>query len=104
MLPLLLLRWLLLLLLVLAVCTGNPPNPADGTFNCPSSAPPGSMCNATCNVGYAGMPSATCQPNGTYSDVLGVCIQDCKYYSLLLLSKSTAEHHNSNVVASFLLQ
>jgi hypothetical protein len=59
--------------LLLAVCTGNPPHPAKGSFDCPSSALPGNVCNATCDAGYVGAPASTCQPNGTYSDVAGSC-------------------------------
>jgi hypothetical protein len=61
------------LLLLLAVCIGNPAQPDNGSFACPSPALPGSVCNATCDVGYAGAPSSTCQPNGTYRDVTGSC-------------------------------
>lgn len=61
------------MLLVLAVCTGNPAQPDNGSFDCPSPALPGSVCNATCTTGYAGTPSATCQPDGTYSAVTGAC-------------------------------
>jgi hypothetical protein len=62
-----------MMLLVLAVCTGNPAQPDNGSFACPSPALPGSVCNATCSTGYAGTPSASCQTNGTYSTVTGAC-------------------------------
>ena len=61
------------MLLVLAVCTGNPMQPANGSFDCPSPALPGSVCNATCDAEYSGAPTATCQPNGTYGAVRGAC-------------------------------
>lgn len=58
---------------MLAVCTGNPPQPNNGSFDCPSPALPDSVCNATCETGYTGTPSATCQADGTYSTVTGAC-------------------------------
>jgi hypothetical protein len=61
------------MLLVHAVCTDSPPQPGNGSLNCPSPALPGSVCNATCDIGYWGAPTATCQPNGTYSHVTGAC-------------------------------
>lgn len=61
------------MLLLPAVCTGNPKQPGNGSFACPSPALPGSVCNATCDAGYEGTPSATCQSDGTYSDVTGTC-------------------------------
>jgi hypothetical protein len=61
------------MLLVPAVCTGNPQQPSNGSFDCPIPALPGSVCNATCDAGYAGAPSATCQSDGTYSTVTGAC-------------------------------
>jgi hypothetical protein len=62
-----------LMLLVPAVCSGSPPQPSNGSFDCTSPALPGSVCNATCDAGYAGAPFAMCQPNGTYSNVTGAC-------------------------------
>jgi hypothetical protein len=62
-----------LMLVLLAVCTSNPLQPTNGSFDCPSPALPGSGCNATCDVGYLGAPSSTCQPNGTYGAVMGAC-------------------------------
>jgi hypothetical protein len=65
------------MLLVPAVCTDNPLQPGNGSFNCTSPVLPGRVrghvCNATCDTGYWGAPSATCQPDGTYSDVTGEC-------------------------------
>jgi hypothetical protein len=58
---------------VLAVCIATPPQPGNGSFDCPSPALPGSVCNATCDPGYAGAPSAICQSDGTYSVVTGAC-------------------------------
>jgi hypothetical protein len=55
-----------------AECTDNPsPAPAQATFACPSPVLPGAVCNATCDAGYIGTPSATCLANGTFSDVTG---------------------------------
>jgi hypothetical protein len=57
-----------------AECTGNPsPVPANATFACPSPALPGAVCNATCDAGYIGNPSATCLADGSYSAVNGTC-------------------------------
>jgi hypothetical protein len=61
------------LLLLLAVCTDSPLQPGHSSFDCPIPALPGSVCNATCDAGYAGAPSATCQADGTYSAVAGAC-------------------------------
>jgi hypothetical protein len=62
-----------MMLCVRAVCTGSPPQPGHSSFACPSPALPGSVCYATCEAGYAGAPSATYQPDGTYSAVTGSC-------------------------------
>lgn len=62
-----------LMLVLLTECTGNPAQPSNGSFDCPSPARPGSVCNATCNDGYVGAPFSTCQLDGTYSAVNGSC-------------------------------
>lgn len=56
-----------------AMCSGNPPAPANSVFACSSPAEVGSVCNATCAVGYRGSPSATCLATGNYSAVTGGC-------------------------------
>lgn len=55
------------------VCTGNPTQPTNGAFACPSPAAVGYVCKANCSQGYTGSPSSTCQASGTYSPVTGAC-------------------------------
>jgi hypothetical protein len=61
------------MLLLSAVCSGNPKQLGNGSFDCVGPTLPGSVCNATCDAGYAGAPSATCQLDGTYGTVTGAC-------------------------------
>jgi hypothetical protein len=52
-------------------CTANPVV-TNGVFSCSTTAA-GSTCVGSCNTGYTGLPSVTCNSNGTYSPVTGSC-------------------------------
>ena len=61
-------------LLACAVCSGNPPHPANGTFSgCGTSSLPGARCNATCDSGFRGNVSATCGTDGTWQAAQSTC-------------------------------
>lgn len=59
----------------LAVCVGNPPNPANGSFFCGASSWSGTTCTATCQPGssYANRPRAVCGSTGQWGTVQGIC-------------------------------
>jgi hypothetical protein len=52
-------------------CTANPVV-TNGVLSCSTTAA-GSNCLGSCNIGYTGSPSVTCNSNGTYSPVTGSC-------------------------------
>lgn len=57
-------------------CTGNPTQPANGTFNCVGIVA-GQTCYATCKQGYVGAPSSLCQTSGLWSPVNSTCAPGC---------------------------
>lgn len=71
-----------------AECIGSPSNPSNGVFSCTSPAAVGSVCTATCNTGFdpgsGGLPSATCQANGSYGAVTGTCESSASKFALRL--------------------
>lgn len=71
--------------LLSAVCTGNPPQPANGVFSCgtPVASKNGQAglrvtavnrdCTARCAPGAVGSPKSTCTAQGKWSPVVGAC-------------------------------
>jgi len=55
-------------------CTGNPTNPANGSFVC-APTPIGGRCNATCALGFFGnpTPSAACNTSAAWNPPTGTC-------------------------------
>ncbi|KAF8062998.1 Csmd1 [Scenedesmus sp. PABB004] len=54
-------------------CSGSPPDPANGAFDCGPFTVRNAACNATCRPGFAGAPTATCGADGKWGAVTGVC-------------------------------
>jgi hypothetical protein len=57
----------------LAICEGNPTNPANGAFSCSSKSLFGAECIATCDDRFEGAPSSTCGSDGTWGTISGKC-------------------------------
>lgn len=56
-----------------ADCVTEPPPIANAKWQCGVSTPHGHSCNATCNEGFAGSPSALCLKPDVWSNVTGSC-------------------------------
>jgi hypothetical protein len=58
---------------LLAGCKDSPENPANGTFNCFDTTPPGETCSASCFEGFQGPMTATCGASGVWGNIQGTC-------------------------------
>jgi len=56
-----------------ADCTTDPPAVAHATWHCGTSTPNGRYCNATCDEGFAGSPTAPCLKPDQWGNITGSC-------------------------------
>ncbi|KAF8062995.1 Svep1 [Scenedesmus sp. PABB004] len=55
-------------------CTGNPPKPANGDFECGPFTQANLECVASCKPGFSGSPKATCGADSKWGAVTGTCV------------------------------